>query len=134
MPSRRQNSSSEGKKHSPGSNRTPKVRPVVSSWLCIRLIIPSASGDRPGLVIVQAAGAERGGDLVAAGAAGKQDVQQQPGLEGIQEARADQAPAEQVVFGARKAVGGGEDRSGARAGREGNRDLAHERVEDGHGG
>src|ERR1039457_3550498 len=83
MPSRRQNSSSAGKKLSPGSNRTPKVRPVVSSWLCIRLIIPSASGDRPGLVIVQAAGAERGGDLVAAGAAGKQDVQQQPGLEGI---------------------------------------------------
>ena len=43
---------------------------------------------------------ERGGDLLPARSAGQQHVQQQPGLERVEEPGPDQAPAKQIPFGA----------------------------------
>jgi hypothetical protein len=38
MPAWEQKWSSAGKKLSPGSNRTPNVRPTVSTWLCMGVV------------------------------------------------------------------------------------------------
>src|ERR1022692_3112966 len=107
MPLSRQKSSSAGKKLSPGSNRAPKVRPVVSSWLCIGVCRPYVFGimaDRT------RRSPECGRDLLPAGAARQQHMQEQPGLERVEKSGADQAMAEQVLLGAGEAVGAGQHR------------------------
>ena len=65
------------------------------------------------------------------GTARQQDVQEQPGLERVEEPGADQAAPEQVLLGAREAVGGGQHRSSACPGCQDHRDLPGEGLKGG---
>ncbi len=120
-----------GKKLSPASNRAAKVRPVVSSLLCICVRFAYVSSGRSRL-IAPARCPERGADLLAVGPAGQQDVQEQPGLKRVEEPGADQAAPEQVLLGAREAIGGGQHRSSACPGCQDHRDLPGEGVKGGN--
>ena len=61
---------------------------------------------------------ERGDDLGAAGAAGEEQPQQDPGLVRVQETGAEEATLAQVPLGPRSAVGRAEDRAGTGARRQ----------------
>src|SRR6185295_19376346 len=70
-----------------------------------------------------AGGAERGDDPGPFGPFGEQDVEQDAGLDRIEETRADQAAGQQVPLGAGEVVDAGQYRAPAGPGGEHHRDL-----------
>lgn len=82
--------------------RCPLVRPTVSTWLSMS-VVPFPVRLLAGLVSV--AGGEHPAGLGVSRTVCEQDVQEQPGLERVEETGADQPPAEQVLFGPGEAVG-----------------------------
>src|SRR3954467_13696821 len=115
-----QNAVRVGKKSSPWSKVTPKVRPTVSSAL--RTGTPEKADAVSESIDLLSAALEGGDDVGAVGLAGQQQAEQDPGLVRVQVAGRDEAPGKQVLFGAGESVGAGEHRPCAGAGREHDRD------------